>query len=161
MILARMVLAKLEEQVDRAAHLMALVPPEKLDWRPDLPALRLSDLLKHLTGCLAGVCAAVYAAYPEPLGHFERLRGLKGTSFQESHQRFMEHIREGFALITDQDLARPIPTVFVPEGEPLLTLLLGNIEHFINHKYQLFFYLKMLGVAVSTPDLYQLRGTRR
>jgi hypothetical protein len=35
--------------------------------------------------------------------------------------------------------------VFVPQGEPLLTLLLGNLEHFINHKYQLFSYLKGKG----------------
>jgi hypothetical protein len=55
---------------------------------------------------------------------------------------YMIHIEEGFALLTDADLARQIPTVFVPEGEALLTLLLGNLEHFINHKYQLFAYLK-------------------
>jgi hypothetical protein len=39
-----------------------------------------------------------------------------------------------------------------------MTLLLGNLEHLVNHKYQLFFYLKMLGVPLGTPDLYRLRG---
>jgi hypothetical protein len=39
-----------------------------------------------------------------------------------------------------------VPSVFVPEGEQLATLLLGNLEHLINHKYQLFFYLKLLGI---------------
>jgi hypothetical protein len=34
--------------------------------------------------------------------------------------------------------------------------LLANLEHFINHKYQLFFYLKLLGVSVDTRDLYKL-----
>jgi hypothetical protein len=28
----------------------------------------------------------------------------------------------------------------------------------MNHKSQLFFYLKMLGVPVATADLYRLRG---
>jgi hypothetical protein len=51
-----------------------------------------------------------------------------------------------------------VPTLFVPEGEALFTILLGNLEHLINHKYQLFVYLKMLGVRVTTPDLYRLRG---
>jgi hypothetical protein len=51
-----------------------------------------------------------------------------------------------------------VPTVFVPGGEALMTILLGNLEHLINHKYQLFFYLKMLGVPVGTGDLYRLRG---
>ncbi len=31
---------------------------------------------------------------------------------------------------------RRIPTVFVPEGEPLLTLLLTNYEHLASHNYQ-------------------------
>jgi hypothetical protein len=46
----------------------------------------------------------------------------------------------------------------VPEGEALLTLLLGNLEHFINHKYQLFAHLKMLGVPLGSRDLYVFRG---
>jgi len=47
--------------------------------------------------------------------------------------------------------------VFVAEGETVLTLLLGNLEHLINHKHQLFLYLKLAGVSASTPDLYQFR----
>jgi hypothetical protein len=70
----------------------------------------------------------------------------------------MAHIEEGFALLADEDLARQIPTVFVPQGEALLTLLLGNLEHFINHKHQLFSYLKALGVPLGTCDLYVWRG---
>ena len=57
-----------------------------------------------------------------------------------------------------EHLLTHIPTVFVPEGEALLTLLLGNLEHFINHKYQLFAYLKMLGVPLGSRDLYVWRG---
>jgi hypothetical protein len=53
-----------------------------------------------------------------------------------------------------------IPSVFVPEGESLLTLLLGNLEHLINHKYQLFFYLKLLGLPVTSRDIYHWRGAR-
>jgi hypothetical protein len=67
-------------------------------------------------------------------------------------------IREGFAVIDDEDLSRSLPTVFVAAGEMVLTLLLGNLEHLINHKHQLFFYLKLLGVPVGTADLYKLRG---
>ena len=53
---------------------------------------------------------------------------------------------------------RPIPTVFVPDGEPVLTLLLGNLEHLINHKHELFTAIKQMGVPVATRDLYRLRG---
>jgi hypothetical protein len=51
-----------------------------------------------------------------------------------------------------------VATVFVERGEPLLTLLLGNLEHLINHKHQLFTYLKQMGVDVNTRDLYRFRG---
>jgi hypothetical protein len=70
---------------------------------------------------------------------------------------YLAHIEEGFALLDDAQLARRMPTVFVPEGETVLTLLLGNLEHLQNHKFQLFFYLKLMGAAVGTADLYRLR----
>jgi len=34
---------------------------------------------------------------------------------------------------------------------------LANLEHLMNHKYQLFIYLKLLGVVVRTGDLYRTR----
>jgi hypothetical protein len=71
---------------------------------------------------------------------------------------YRARIDEGFALLDDAKLGRTVGTVFVEEGEPLLTLLLGNLEHLINHKHQLFTYLKQMGVHVSTPDLYRFRG---
>jgi hypothetical protein len=70
---------------------------------------------------------------------------------------YQAHVDEGFALLGDTDLARQLSTVFVKEGETLLTLLLGNLEHLINHKHQLFTYLKLLGVAVTSQDLYHFR----
>jgi hypothetical protein len=163
--LPKLILAKLREQVERAQHLLALVPPEQVDWQPDFPSLRLSQVLGHLLECLAGFCAALYAVNPARLTHFERLRERPvnhrcGVAEASGRMReYMEHIEQGFALLTNQDLSRRIPTVFAPQGEALLTILLGNLEHCINHKYQLFFYLKMLGVPVGTQDLYQFRGT--
>lgn len=166
-----LLLAKLREQVERTGHLLELIPPDRLDWRPELPArdgppsLRLSEVLGHLLDCLAGFCAALYAVHPERLSHFMRLRERPVNhrcGVDEARQRiaeYMRHIEEGFVLTTEEDLARPIPTAFVPEGEALLTVLLGNLEHFLNHKHQLFSYLKMLGVPVGTRDLYHWRGT--
>ncbi len=61
-------------------------------------------------------------------------------------------------MIEDQDLERRIPTVFVPEGETLMTLLLGNLEHLANHKYQLFLYLRLMGERLGSQDVYRFRG---
>ena len=161
--LAGALLSKLEEQIERADHLITLIPPDKLETKPLPDSLRVCDLLGHLLECLAGFCAALHAASPDRLAHFARLRELKVNhccGIEEARDRirdYASHIREGFALIDDGDLARRIQTVFVPEGEALMTILLGNLEHFMNHKHQLFFYLKLLGVDVSTIDLYGIR----
>jgi hypothetical protein len=158
-------LAKLNDQVDRLEHLLDLIPPDKVAWRPPVPspAFAMNEVLGHLLECLAGVCATLYAAYPKELAHFTRLRVLPVNHpclIDEARQRmreYMRHIGEGFHLLLDQDLARHIPTVFAPSGEAVLTVLLGNLEHLINHKHQLFFYLKLLGVPVTTRDLYRWR----
>ena len=159
-----MILAKVAEQVERADRLIALVPPDLLEWRPAPDAFRLCDLLGHLLECLAGFCATLYVIDKDRLAHFTQLRELEvnhccGISEARSRMRdYMNCIEEGFAVMTDGDLALNVPTLFSAEGESVMTLLMGNLEHFINHKYQLFFYLKLMGVAVATPDLYRLRG---
>lgn len=166
--LAPLVLEKLREQVERLDHLLALIPPGALTSAalPLRNAMPLDLLLGHLLESLAGVCATLQAAHPERLAHFTRLRTLPVNhrcEVQEAQARigeYMSHIAEGFACLTDPDLARPLPTVFVPRGEAVLTLLLGNLEHLTNHKHQLFLYLKLLGVPVGTPDLYHWRGAR-
>ncbi len=163
--LTRLLLEKIDEQVERAAHLTELVPPDKIEWQPLPNALRVCDLLGHLLECLAGFCATLYAIHPDRLAHFSHLRERPVNhccGIEEALARmreYLERIREGFQALTDEELSRVLPTVFVSEGEPVLMLLLGNLEHFINHKYQLFFYLKLLGLQLGTVDLYKLRTT--
>jgi hypothetical protein len=164
--LSPLLLDKVREQVERTQHLLDLIPPGKRSWKPGLPGpvLTLGDLLGHILECLAGFCAALHSANPERLAHFLDLKALPVNhpcGVEEARGRmssYLRHIEEAFDLLRDEDLSRVVPTLFVPEGEALFTILLGNLEHVINHKYQLFVYLKMLGVPVTTPDLYRLRG---
>jgi hypothetical protein len=160
---------KILETIERTEHLVSLAPPDRLGWHPEAGGkqaapIDLGHLLGHLLSCLAGFCAALHAAFPAELREMEELRLLtvdhscgpdEARARMESYSR---HIGKGLALCNEEDLGRRIQTVFVPEGETLLTILLGNLEHLTNHKYQLFFYLKLLGVNVGTPDLYRLRG---
>ncbi len=162
--LASLFLAKLEEQIERTQHLIALIPPDKLEWKPQPGSLRVCDLLGHLLECLAGFCATLYAVNSARLVHFSRLRELPVNhccGIEEARERIRDyglHIKEGFAVLNDAHLARRVPTVFVAEGETVMTVMLGNLEHYINHKYQLFFYLKLMGVRVTTGDLYQIHS---
>jgi hypothetical protein len=158
-------LAKIEEQIERTGHLIAAVPENRLDWAPDFPgAWPVGMLLGHLLECLAGICAVLWSAAPERLEHFTGLRNQPVNhhcAAGEARRRigiYAARIGEGFAAIGDQDLGRLLPTVFVSEGESVATLLLGNLEHLINHKHQLFTYLKLMGESVSSRDLYRFRG---
>jgi hypothetical protein len=163
--LCDVLLSKIDEQVERTDHLIALYPDKQLDWRPAVQgAFSGALLMGHLLECLAGFCAVLHAVMPERLGHFMDLRLLPvnhrcGT--REARERigvYGDRIREGFALIQDSDLERMVPTVFVGTGETLLMLLLGNLEHLVNHKHQLFMYLKLIGIDAGSGDLYHFRG---
>jgi uncharacterized damage-inducible protein DinB len=157
--------SKIEEQIERTLHLIDCVPEDQLQWTPPIPgAWPLAALLGHLLDCLAGFCAVLHAAHPERLGHFADLRRLPVNHLCGPHEAreriavYRRHIAEGLTLSSDAQLSRKLPTVFVPDGEPLLTLLLGNLEHLINHKHQLFMYLKLMGVPLGSADLYRFRG---
>ena len=152
------ILSKIHEQIERTDHLIGMLSPGQLNWTPEIPgAWCTGQILGHVLDCLGGICAVLMAVYPDRLAYFQRLRE------EVDHPRdgmalFQKHIDEGFALLKDSDLSKPIPTVFVEAGEPVITLLLGNLEHLINHKHQLFMYLKLMGASVATPDLYHFRA---
>jgi hypothetical protein len=160
---------KVFEAIERTEHLVAQVPADQLKWAPEFtgahaPPQDLGHMLGHLLDCLAGFCAVFAAGFPAELADLQQLRRLpvnQSCSREEAGtglRMFAECIERGFRCCTDANLARKIPTVFVPEGESLFTLLLGNFEHLTNHKYQLFLYLKLAGVPVSTSDVYRMRG---
>ena len=151
--------------MERIDHLASKIPEDRLDWTPPIPrAFSISVLLGHLMETVSGFCAVLYAAFPDRLGHFLELKMLSAdritgpAGMRQRLEVYGERIREGFTLLADADLGRKIPTVFVPEGESLLSLLLVNFEHLASHKHQLFMYLKLLGVPVTTGDLYCWRG---
>lgn len=156
---------KLQEQIDKTEHLIRLIPPANLHWHPPTSsaAMDFGHLLGHILECLAGFCAVFNAAFPDRVTGIELLRSLPVNHFcppEEALGRIPAYtatIKQGFELCTDEDLARLLPTLFA-NAESLSTLLLGNLEHVINHKHALFMYLKLSGVPVGTGDLYQFRG---
>jgi hypothetical protein len=162
--LCKVILEKIHEQIERTDHLIGIVSPEQMGWAPDIPGTwRTAVVMSHLLECLSGFCAVLVAVHPNKLGHFHRLRDLRGipllaaTEARDRLAVYLKHIDEGFAVLEDGDLAKRIPTVFVKGGEPTLMLLLGNLEHLINHKHQLFMYLKLAGASVTSEDLYRFR----
>ena len=163
--LCSMILSKIDEQVQLTDHLISLLPDRDLHWKPTkAKAFTAAALLSHLLECLAGFCAVLIAVEPSLLIHFSDLRALLAnhsgdqTETRKRIHLFIDRIHEGFSVLDDSALYKLVPTVFVKSGEPLLTLLLGNLEHFINHKHQLFMYLQLIGINLGSKELYRFRG---
>jgi hypothetical protein len=156
---------KVREQVEKTEHLIQLIPPGRIEWNPQwsCSSSDIGHLLGHLLDCLAGFCAVFHAAFPQKLEGVLALRSLPVNHFCKPDeaagriQAYAKYIEQGFELCREEDLSRMLPTVFATES--LMTLLLGNLEHLVNHKYQLFVYLKVLGVPVATGDIYCWRGS--
>jgi DinB superfamily len=161
--------SKIDEQADLLAGIVASLPQGQLHWVPPFaitkapPPRPLGRALGHLLQCLAGFLAVLYAVHPERLGHFLELKRRRVNHLcreSECLERIAEYrrlIQEGFTCLTDRDLADLQPTVFVTAGEPVLTLLLGNLEHLVNHKHELFMYAKWMGVPLVSRNLYRFR----
>jgi len=163
--LCNSLLAKIHDQIDLTEHLIAVVPIERLHWSPPIKnSWPLAMLLGHLAACMSGFCAVLGAVLPEALAHFQQLREpgvVIADPLSETSRKialYRAHIDEGFDLLRDANLAQVLPTLFVKSGETVLTLLLNNLEHLINHKHQLFVYLQLLGVEVNSRDLYRFRA---
>lgn len=168
--LAELFLAKLDEQIDLLMGIIRRLPAGQTLYTPELPPATfpqpkcLGEVLGHLLQCLAGFVAVLYAAHPHRLAHLLELKQRPVNHVcerDEALERIEEYrraIHAGFLLIGEDDLARTLPTVFAPEGEAVMTLLMGNFEHLVNHKHELFFYARLLGVPLTSRDLYRFRA---
>ncbi len=157
---------KVDEDLVLIEEMMAMVPEGKGEWGPDWPsasgeaAFSLDRLAGHLVEACAGLCACFLRLHGDRLAHFEALKA-RVIAGEEPPLVLIAacraHIAEGFAVTSDGDLSGLIVTYFSPKGEPILETLLANWKHVNHHAHQLFLYLKLLGVPVSTQHLYRFK----
>ena len=142
------------------AKLISLAPASKLDWKPGKgDYMNLGQLLHHLSTCPGAFVAAVNNAFP-PSAAFQKFiqEDLKNNKTPEvagrEVSRGWDEAKAALTGVSPADFQARI--VAVPWGPPmpLWRTCLGMAEHWVNHKYQLFFYLKLLGRPVNTMTLY-------
>ena len=152
--------------------LIRRVEPTTLDWKPGTGQnwMTVGQLLKHCSeACGAGIKAFLTGDWGLPEGvRFEdlppeemlppasKLPAVASVDealrlLAEDRQVALRHLASAneAALLTDRYPA--------PWGGPELTLfqhLLSMVTHLRQHKGQLFYYLKLMGHDVSTPDLW-------
>ena len=143
-----------------SAKLISLAPADKLDWQPGKGNyMTLGQLLHHLAMCPGLFVPAINNAFP-PAEAFQTFvqEDLKNTKAPDVAGRELsrgwDESRAALSRVSDADFQAK--RVVVPWGPPLplWRTCLGMAEHWANHKYQLFFYLKLLGLPVNTLTLY-------
>lgn len=145
-----------------------LVPPEKLDWKPTESTFTCAELMAHIAGSLGvygkGIASGEwgFASMREILVFNRRqtpsLRTDEAVALlRRNHAEFTRLLggltEEEFdsGIIDSPQLGR------VPRWRAAMLA----VEHHVNHKAELFMYLKVLGVKVNTADLYTDRERSR
>jgi hypothetical protein len=140
--------------------LIGMVPGDKLDWRPGPTFMSAGQVICHLSmGLGAGFEWLLGGKLPsmEEMGEIMKLENLPSCSPQEAldklekDRRILRQLLDG---MSEEDFTNKV--VSVPWGVTAKTerMAIQLLEHFTNHKMQLFTYLKLLGLPVNTQTLY-------
>jgi uncharacterized damage-inducible protein DinB len=152
--------------------LIRRVEPNMLDWKPGTGQnwMTVGQLLKHCTtACGAGIKAFLTGDWGLPEGvRFEDLPAeemlppaskLPAVSSVDEALRLLAEDRQLALRYLEEANEAELLTrrSSAPWGGPQLTLfqhLLSMVTHLGQHKGQLFYYLKLMGHDIKTPDLW-------
>jgi hypothetical protein len=142
-----------------AETMLKMVPADKLDWKPGPTFMSLGQLICHLSdGISTELRMCFNNSWPKPEEMSEAMKqGMPTCNVQEALAKLEKdksNLRDVMAAVTEEDFAQKI--VSVPWGwkASMEKMALDFREHFVNHKMQLFTYLKLLGFPVNTETLY-------
>lgn len=143
-----------------AETLLRMVPPDKLAWRPGPKFMSLGQVICHLSEGMGTEFRRLITGDWPPMEEMEvamKLENMPSCTVDEAVNKLQKDrtaLRQVLDGISEEDFAHKI--VSVPWGWKAKLEVMGvNFrEHFTNHKMQLFTYLKLLGLPVSTETLY-------
>jgi uncharacterized damage-inducible protein DinB len=137
----------------RTRRVVALIPPDALEWAPAPGKFTFGDLVRHLAGIERWMYAETVHGRPSRYpGHGRDLAdGLDATLAY--YDRLHAESRALFAALDDAALDRRAVT---PAGTPITTWkwLRAMLEHEAHHRGQLYLMLGLRGVP--TPPIYGL-----
>jgi uncharacterized damage-inducible protein DinB len=143
-----------------AEKLISMVPADKLNWKPGPTFMSVGQVLCHLSdGFGGGFDMLLSGKWPsmEEMGEGMKLENLPSCSPQEALDKLEKDkkiLREVLDGLSAEDFTNKV--VSVPWGmtAKVERMAISFLEHFTNHKMQLFTYLKLLGLPVNTETLY-------
>jgi hypothetical protein len=174
--------AEIEETYAATDGLMALVPADRLDWKPATGDNWMStgQLLCHLTSacglCIKGLFTGDWGEYAEVIEEASQAEADADDVFLppaealptlESVDEARERLAADKAIAleileaTSEDALREetLTTPWDPRERTKAQFVQESIAHLATHKAQLFYYLKLLGEPVNTGHLWGMPGS--
>jgi hypothetical protein len=149
-----------EHQLAPTEPLFLLVPPEQKDWKPTDESFTIGQLMYHMSYALRFNADGILKnewALPTLRHVFITNRRTPSAGVEECLTLYRENVKyflDIFSVMSDEEF----------QTEELDTLQLGRaqkwrmslfaLEHHLNHKAELFMYLKLMGIKVTSKDLY-------
>ncbi|MGD1158463.1 MAG: DinB family protein [Terriglobia bacterium] len=148
------------ESVRPAEKLIAMVPADKLDWKPGPTFMSLGQVVCHLSDGLGGGFEMLLSGKWPPSEEMEagmKLENMPSCGVQDALDKLEKDkkiLRTALDSISEADFTSRV--VSVPWGwkAKLEIISISFLGHFNNHKMQLFTYLKLVGLPVNTETLY-------
>jgi hypothetical protein len=143
-----------------AEKLIGMVPADKLDWKPAPTFMSLGQVICHMSeGMGSGLETLLSGKWPsmEEMNAGMKLENMPSCGVQEALSKIEKDktiLRATLDGISEDDFTNRV--VSVPWGwkAKFEIMSVNFLEHFNNHKMQLFTYLKLLGLPVNTQSLY-------
>ena len=134
----------------RTRRVVALVPPDALEWAPAPGKVTVGDLARHLAGIERWMYAETVHGRPSRYPGHGRELADGADAVLAYYDRLHEESRALFAALDDAALDRRALT---PAGAAITTWkwLRAMLEHEAHHRGQLYLMLALRGV--STPPL--------
>jgi hypothetical protein len=143
-----------------AETLIRMVSPDKLQWRPGPKFMSLGQVVCHLGDGLGAVLSATVTGKwptPEEMEQAMKLENMPSCTAEDALNKLESDktvLRETLNGISEEDFARKSASVPWGMQGTAERMAISFLEHFTNHKMQLFIYLKLLSLPVHTGTLY-------
>jgi uncharacterized damage-inducible protein DinB len=137
----------------RTDKVVAIIPPDKIDWTYKTGKFTIGDLVRHIAAIERFMFAECVS------GRQSRYKGCGkeyGSTYREVVDFFNAKHQESITIFNDLGDARLNVNCKTPAGEDIRVWkwLRAMVEHEIHHRGQLYIYLSLLDVG--TPALFGL-----
>ncbi len=147
-------------QLEPTEPMFLRVPPEQINWKPTEDSFTAGQLMFHMATALRFNGKGIkHNEWELPsLRHvFVSNRKTPTASVEECVSAYREHsafFLDVFTGMSDEEfLTGELDTLQLGRTQKWRMSLFA-LEHHLNHKAELFMYLKMMGIKVNSKDLY-------